>query len=140
MPDDGEWECFARAGATVCRGGEPASGAIGGRRDEAWICGVARDGGGGARICVDLAPDMPDDASFETCTMQYSGAVGKRVCVRKREPSLGASCDADAGCPRGAVCVRGVCLPSRTPRGECWLDTDCGAGEACVFATCGPAK
>ena len=136
LPDDGEWECFERAGAVVCRGGEPASGVVAGRRDEAWLCGTARDAAAGPRICVDLAPDRPADASLDACMMQQKGGALRQVCTQKSEPALGEGCSADDGCPRGAACERGICLPARAPRGECWLDTDCGAAGACVFATC----
>jgi hypothetical protein len=136
MPDDGEWECFERAGVVVCRGAGPAAGVIAGRRDEGWICGDRRDAGAAARICVDLAPDRPDDPSFDACMIQQKSGVVRRVCTQNAEPAVGRACSGDDTCPRGATCERGACLPARAPQGECWLDTDCGAGEACAFATC----
>ncbi len=136
MPDDGEWECFERGGAVVCHGGEPAAGVVAGRRDEAWICGERRGAPGRTRVCVDLAPDRPDDGSFSHCTVQQRAAGARQVCGPTKEPSLGGACEADLGCPAGAACVSRVCLPARAPLGECWQDTDCGAGEVCVFATC----
>jgi hypothetical protein len=66
VPDDGEWECFERAGAIICRGGEPASGVVSGARDLGWICGDAADGSPSARLCIDLDPDPPP-AGFEAC-------------------------------------------------------------------------
>jgi hypothetical protein len=136
MPDDGEWECFERAGAVVCQAGVPAAGVVSGRRDDAWLCGALRDGAAPARICVDLAPDRPADPSFDTCNLQRKDGSLRRVCTAQGEPAVGRACGGAAACPRGATCEQGVCLPARAPRGECWLDTDCGPGGACAFATC----
>ncbi len=145
MPDDGEWECFERDGAVACLGGEAAAAVVGGRRDEAWICGVRRthaDAGGPAsapaRVCVDLAPDRPDDAGFGQCAIAHRPAGARQICTPSKTTSLGASCGGAGGatCPPGAACVTSVCVPARVPLGECWQDTDCAEGQACVFATC----
>ena len=138
-PDDGEWECFERWGAVVCRGGEPASGVIGGRRDKAWICGDVHSATKPTRVCVDFAPDRPDDLGFGACVIEETAGGPRQVCSRKGEPSLGEPCREDAACPRGAVCAKGTCLPAMAPRPSCWLDTDCAAGELCLYATCARA-
>src|SRR6266567_425961 len=61
MPDDGEWECVDLDGAVVCRGGIAPAGVVAGPADPGWRCGARR--GSTDRICVDLAPDLPDGAA-----------------------------------------------------------------------------
>jgi hypothetical protein len=129
VPDDGEWECFERAGAVVCRGGEPPAGAAPGLPDPGWICSDGR-----TRVCIDLAPDRPEAKEFATCAYQETGGGRLRQrCTKRDEPRIGAVCGA---CPRGSVCVEGVCLPTKRPEANCWFDAECGPGHACAFATC----
>ena len=133
-PDDGEWTCVDTAGAVVCLGGERAAGVAVAPRDPAWICG-ARRGVPGARLCVDLSPDVPDgDAAAWRCRA-VNGPAPSRVCERGATAgSLGVPCDHARPCVDGAVCVADHCAPAR-PAPSCWLDGDC-AGGVCRFGTC----
>jgi hypothetical protein len=131
LPDDGEWECFERAGAVMCRGGEPPAGVVPGPGDAGWICGERSP-----RVCVDLAPDRPESRAFAACRYEGTSGTPRQVCVKPDEPRIGAICRDGSTCPLGAVCVDGVCAPSRRPDGSCWFDADCGQGSACPFAAC----
>lgn len=132
LPDDGEWTCAELAGAVLCAGGEPASGAVPGPPDEGWWCGPRR--GKAERVCLDLDPDRPAAAGWR-CGFEHVPR-DRRRCVRAppAAPALGDACTGDAACPRGARCAGRRCLPVR-PRAECWLDQDCGKGR-CVLGTC----
>jgi hypothetical protein len=154
LPDDGEWTCADAAGAVVCVGGERAAGVVAGPPDAAWICGArrgadARAPGGfvrrlaaaspaplGARVCVDLSPDVPDgDLSRWRCHFE-NGPPAARVCQEARGAAvLSVACDRQHPCVDGAACVEGRCLPAARPAPSCWLDGDC-AGGACRFGTC----
>lgn len=156
LPDEGEWTCADAAGAVVCVGGERAAGVVAGPPDAAWICGARRgsDAGApaqtgfvqrlaqaspaplGARVCVDLSPDVPDgELSRWRCHFE-SGPPAARVCERATGAAvLGVTCDRQRPCVDGAACVDGRCLPAARPAPSCWLDQDCPGG-ACRFGTC----
>ncbi len=148
-PDDGAWICADIDGVVVCSGGEPPAGAVPGPADAAFVCGTRRTSSlrdtpkaaGSAGLCVDLAPDMPDEAMLEpgetwSCRYDYSRGGSHRVCEKARRARMGAACDPTAKCPAGALCVSGRCVPTRPPRPECWLDDDCPKGQLCRLATC----
>jgi hypothetical protein len=156
-PDDGEWTCVDTAGAEVCVGWSPVAGVAPARADPAWICGPRRgphapqgvrlggrraqasrsgpDDGAGDRVCVDLAPDVPDgDGGAWRCRVE-NGPSPPRVGERGAAAgSLGVACDGARPCVDGAVCASGRCVPQR-PAPSCWLDEDCPTG-ACRFGTC----
>jgi hypothetical protein len=136
MPDDGEWQCTDSAGATICLGGERAAGvSAAGPPDAGWFCGMRRGADAGARLCVDLSPDFPDDhARGWRCRTLYDGPP-RRVCDRDLDAhTLAESCDASRPCVDGSRCTDGWCLPER-PAPACWLQTDCPGGR-CRFGSC----
>lgn len=133
LPDDGEWECIDQDGAVVCRGGEPAAGVIPGPPEVGWICGAREQGPRGPeKVCVDLAPDLPEGGPWRCRADHKSGE--KRVCKQAapKGPQLGEACG--DGCPTGATCVSDRCLPAK-PQPTCWFDTEC-AGGTCRQGTC----
>lgn len=137
LPDDGEWECAAVAGAVVCRGGERPAGTPPGAADAGFFCG-ARQGaraGPDERVCVDLSPDFPDgSARGWRCHFETQEGL-QRVC--DRDPSahtLTDACDPTHPCVSGLVCVASRCTPAE-PDPACWLDGDCDKA-ACRFSTC----
>jgi hypothetical protein len=137
LPDDGEWECVELHGAVICHGGEAAAGVIAGPPGPGWTCGgpVAQRG----RICVDYAPDRPDRGRW-TCRFDQRRGVRRScvaVAVGREPPILGGACD-PGGCPPGAICARGRCVPPAAPSPACWFDADCEEGSACVLAACVP--
>jgi hypothetical protein len=139
-PDDGEWTCVDTAGAEVCLSLAPAAGVAAAPPDPAWICGPRRGAKAGAaeasaRVCVDLAPDVPDGDGAGWRCRAVDGPPPARIC--ERGPSSGAvgvACDRARPCVDGAVCASGRCVPAR-PAPSCWLDDDCPGG-ACRFGTC----
>ncbi len=151
QPDEGQWQCVDDSGATVCVGGEPASGVARSCVDPGWVCGERRrppDGvrTGGAperasshdRVCVDLSPDVPSGSTAgQRCRWSYDRRP-IRVCVR--DPGahlLGDACSPTDPCVVGARCVAGRCLPP-APSADCAIDADCGerARTRCRFGTC----
>jgi len=131
LPDDGEWECVDMAGASVCRGGEPAAGVVPGPPDGRWSCGAR----GAERICVDLAGDFPG-GSADGWRCRYENAPRpRRLCQRDAAAHhLGDRCTPREPCVDGAQCRDGRCQ-APPPRPSCWLDSDC-PGSACRFGSC----
>jgi hypothetical protein len=114
LPDDGEWECVELDGVVICRGGVPAAGVVAGPADPGWSCGPRR--GSADRICVDLAPELPD------------GAIGGWRCRFTHERGERRVCRAD---PTAAPPA-----PTPVPKPSCWIDRDCGSGT-CRRGSCG---
>jgi hypothetical protein len=140
LPDHGEWTCAEQAGAAVCLGKEAAAGVPPAPPSPGWLCGPRRAPRGplpGERVCVDLAPDVPDGAPLGwDCRYRHEPAPA-RLCQRQDGlHALGDACDGARPCVDGGVCAGGRCVPPR-PAPTCWLDTDCGRG-ACRFGTCAP--
>lgn len=131
VPDDGQWECADLDGAVLCHFMAPASGIVAGGADPAFFCGQRR-GKPGERVCVDFAPDLPAP-DFRHCRFDHSGGDVARLCEKGGRRALGGECG--AGCPPGAACAGGACLPLE-PAPDCWLDADCAGGERCAFGTC----
>jgi hypothetical protein len=136
MPDDGEWECVEMAGVVFCHSRGDAAGIAPGAADSGWLCGLRRGGASAERVCVDFAPDRPNERERFVCAFEYARGQAQRVCTRAQTPSVGSACDAAHGCPAGAACSEGVCLPPR-PSPACWFDQDCAAGSSCRWGTCG---
>ncbi|MGE0787847.1 MAG: EB domain-containing protein [Sandaracinaceae bacterium] len=130
VPSDGEQECADVHGVVLCRGYGPPAGEVAGQDEPGWRCGT-----GERRVCVDLAPDLPDLESAYDC-----GFVHEPVFLRRCRPGpaarLGAVCTDDAACPEALLCVDGRCVPRALPRGECWTDPDCPEGRECVLSNC----
>lgn len=135
MPDDGEWECIELEGAVMCRRGVPPAGVIAGPPDVGWRCAPRANASPPERICVDYAPDRPDDDPRWRCRFEHDRG-GLRVCRRAGKPGrlLGA-CDARRSCPRHLMCEAGRCLPPE-PRVGCWFDDDCGGQRTCRLGSC----
>jgi hypothetical protein len=137
MPDDGEWECAAIAGAVVCRGGESPAGVPRGAVDEGFFCGARNTKRGASieRICVDFSPDFPNANGEKTrCSYDPEGGVTRRCDPDPKAHDLGDPCDAGHPCIDGARCVGGRCVPER-PEPSCWIPSDCDHGT-CRFGTC----
>jgi hypothetical protein len=140
-PDQGEWDCAEVDGVVRCIGGHPAAGVPEAPPDPGWVCG-ARGGGADRRICVDFEPDVPDtdlggDRDGWKCRFLRREGLS-RSCERvagAAVPRLGGTCSDARGCPKGALCAAGRCLPP-WPKPSCYLDEDCGAGRACRFGSC----
>jgi hypothetical protein len=122
LPDDGEWECVDLDGVVVCRGGVPAAGVVAGPPDPGWTCGTRRGSGGPRpassgpdRICVDLAPELPDGAA-RGWRCRFTHDHGERRLCRA---------DPAAAPP----------APEPLPPPSCWIDPDCGAGT-CRRGSC----
>jgi hypothetical protein len=135
MPDDGDWECVDMDGAVYCHGGRPAAAVVAGRPDRGWMCGPRGKGPPGERVCLDLAPDRPDEASLTECRFDYAQVAPVRRCKASSGARLGDACDDSRRCPSGASCVGERCLPPR-PAPACWFDTDCDRGARCRWGTC----
>ena len=141
QPDQGEWECAELDGVVRCAGGHAAAGVPPGPNDAGWLCGARRGGAAGERVCVDLAPDVPASGSASSwrCRFHRKGGI-TRTCARAAATvRLGDVCGPSGGCPAGAACIRGRCIPPR-PEPACYLDDDCGAGKACRFGSCADAR
>lgn len=137
MPDDGEWECAAVAGAVVCRGGEAPAGVPKGAVDPGFFCGArtTRHAASPERICVDFSPDFPEGRAEKTrCSFAAEGGSTRRCEADPGAHSLGDVCDAQHPCIDGARCIAGRCVPVR-PEPSCWLPADCDHGT-CRFGTC----
>ncbi|MEB2312306.1 MAG: hypothetical protein OZ928_10685 [Polyangiaceae bacterium] len=136
LPDDGQWECADFDGAVLCRKLADSAGTVAGRADPAFSCGNRR-GHPSERLCLDLAPDLPDGEGPWRCRFDHTGGDVARLCEPGPPATLGRACD--AGCATGADCVSGACLPrAETP--NCWLDADCDAGEVCALGACARAR
>lgn len=137
LPDDGEWECFERMGAAICRRRSPSAGVVAGPADAGWICGEHLETG--QPICVDPSPDLPEGDDRGWACHYERGK--ERVCERDpAAPELSRACDDGQACPRGTRCAAGRCLPRRLAP-QCWFDEDCGDRAPCRLATCvGPAR
>jgi hypothetical protein len=138
MPDDGEWTCADRAGATLCVGGERAAGVAAAPPDPRWTCGARRAGALdplGPRVCLDLAPDFPDGKMAGwRCHTVHDPPV-RRVCAR--DPTvhtLADGCDPARPCVDGSRCEAGRCVRAAGPP-DCWLDGDC-PGRRCRLGSC----
>lgn len=132
-PDNGEWECVDAAGATHCRKVAEAAGVEPGPLDPGFVCGFRQRRQDGERVCVDFAPDLPAAGRF-ACSSRYLGGAREWECHPANEPRLGDRCQDRSGCPAGAQCSAGHCLPA-FPRPDCWLDSDCAQGR-CRFGSC----
>jgi hypothetical protein len=133
LPDDGEWECTDRSGAVVCRGGIAAAGVVAGADDPGWLCGSGAPSFWGDRVCVDLSPDVPQEAGGWSCRFE-GDADATRLCVPSSAPRLAGPCDTPGACPDGSACIAGICLPPK-PAPSCFLDSDCASGK-CLFGSC----
>lgn len=137
VPDDGEWECAAIAGAVVCRGGQSPAGVPRGAVDSGFFCGnrTARGVLTGERVCVDFSPDFPDgNGAGLRCRYEAERGLA-RVCEPDRNArAVGDACDRARPCVDGAHCVSGRCVPGR-PEPSCWIPADCDHGT-CRFGTC----
>jgi hypothetical protein len=148
LPDEGEWECADVAGVVVCRGGEPAAGTAPGAPGRGFRCGSRRTAGGkdGAsvteRLCIDLAPGLPEGAvAGVRCHFEATRGLSRVCDLAAVRPSVGSPCRREQPCVDGAVCFApagapagGRCVPRR-PDLDCWLATDCG-GDPCRFGSC----
>ena len=136
MPDDGEWECVEMSGLTFCHSRGAMAGMATGPRDLGWLCGPRRGvAGGGEEICVDTAPDRPEDSRFRHCRYEQRLGATVRSCGAGRGSLIGDPCSADASCPKDSSCQEELCLPRR-PAPACWLDADCGSGARCALGSC----
>jgi hypothetical protein len=134
MPDDGEWSCSEMGGAVVCAGGDAPAGVPINVADAAWFCGPRR-GAGGARVCVDLAPDFPDGVARSWRCGYASDRGGARTCERDPHAhQVGDACSSSAPCLDGVRCVEGRCVPDR-PEPSCAFDRDCESG-VCRLGSC----
>jgi hypothetical protein len=131
-PDNGEWECVDAAGATHCRKIAEAAGVDAGALEPGFVCG-ARVGHGDERVCVDFAPDAPNNGRY-ACSSSYRGGARAWECTPSKAPRVGDRCADETACPSGARCHQGHCLPP-FPRPSCWLDADCAHGR-CRFGSC----
>ncbi len=93
---------------------------------------LASDDDGNGNLASRLAWQAPADGTYYlrigAWSEIYGGARGYSVRV-----STGVSCNLNANCPAGQVCVAGLCGPA--PVG-CAVDADCGAGFTCVNTVC----
>jgi hypothetical protein len=142
MPDDGEWTCADRAGATLCVGGDRAAGVAAAPPDPRWRCGARRSGGRdalGGRVCLDLAPDFPDGRlTGWRCRTIHDPPV-RRACERDAAArTLADGCDAARPCIDGSRCQAGRCVPLAAAP-DCWLDGDCPRGH-CRLGSCAEAS
>ncbi|MBI4512236.1 MAG: hypothetical protein HY698_21565 [Deltaproteobacteria bacterium] len=132
LPGDGVWECVDQDGVVVCRSASTAAGVVPALPDPGWTCGRRRGDAKNARICVDLAPDLPNGAtSGFRCKFDHARGL-RRLCTRDpASPKVGGPCP----CPEGVSCVSGRCIPAK-PAADCWLPKDCGPGMTCRHGTC----
>jgi hypothetical protein len=131
LPDENVWECRIEAGALICLELAKAAGAVSGPIAAGFRC-AARPSNAEQRVCMDLAPDRPDDRSWD-CDIAHERGERMR-CERHGDtgPQVGDSCD--GVCPSGSSCTSAACLPHRhTP--ECWDERDCG-GDRCALGAC----
>jgi len=137
LPDDGEWECAAVAGAVMCHGGEAPAGIPRGSIDTGFSCGdrIVKAAKRGERVCVDFSPDFPEGTG-RGLRCRYDAEQGlTRIC--ESDPNahvLGDACDPAHPCVDGASCVFERCVPGR-PEPSCWVAADCDHGT-CRFGTC----
>lgn len=136
VPDANEWTCADARGATLCRELAKAAGVVLGPAHPSFVCGERIVGGtrNGERLCLDLSPDFPDGRARNWSCHYEAEPRLTRVCIARPSAALGGTCSPPLGCPSGALCVKGSCLP-RLPRPTCWLDTDCKSGH-CRLGSC----
>ncbi len=128
LPDAGQWECRDESGALLCLELAPAAGVASTDRVPGWRCGSRPSQ---QRVCIDTAPDRPAQGRFR-CHVAHEH--GERVRCDRDEQAilLGEACE--RGCPAGAVCAAGACVP-RTSAIECWDASDCDGAE-CLLGAC----
>jgi hypothetical protein len=102
LPDDGEWRCAEQDGTVWCAGGEPAAGVVNTATDRGYVCGARR--GSSERVCVDGAPDYPEQRR-DAFRCHFESDFGVQRVGKPQTVS-----------PRA--------LPSRRAP-DCWLDRDC---------------
>lgn len=130
LPDHDVWECRDDDGIAICRRRARAAGTSEASTHPAWVC-APRRGEPDELLCVDGSPDVPDGEGWRCFYAHEAGE--RRRCQRDREAStVGGACG--RGCPDGARCVAGRCVPSSLEP-ECWLDEDCDDAR-CRFARC----
>jgi len=137
MPDDGEWECAAMAGAVICRGGQPPAGVPRGPMDGGFFCGPRKlkHGASTERICVDFSPDFPNGTGGKLrCSFESENGTTRRCEPDPGAHAFGDACESSHPCIDGARCAGGRCVPIR-PAPSCWLPADCDHGT-CRFGTC----